>query len=166
MRELTISEVRDLRRCMGMPVCQASVEAQGAALAAEFCNEVVDSKQKDNAQFQIACICAMQGGTLEGEDFIHALTDAPIKNGYGKYHAYFQRVIRNYDKLDIWANDLVDAAWGVILSGRKIDIRRLYDDVMDRYNNPWASWRNIPSAVRWMNAIKEYQIKCSRSKHE
>ena len=162
IRALDRHEVHALRTCAEFPIQQAPDEARCAALAAGFVEDIVNPSWRDNAGFQVACICALQNGKLEGEDFPSALTKVPIKNGRGKYDLFFTRGLKNYLRLDVWVNDLAHAAKGLIRDGHTLDILRLYSDVMDRYDaddrgDPW----NSPASVkRWTKLIGDYQIRC------
>lgn len=164
IRELTREEAHYLRPAAETPIEQASFEARCSALAAGFCEDIVHPTLRDNAGFQCACICALQNGQLEGEEFLNALTNVPIKDGRGKYELLFMRAFKDYGRLDVWPKDLAHAAKGLIRDGHKIDIECLYKDVMDRYVEPRKPWTEIPSARYWISIIGQYQILCSQSR--
>ena len=158
IRALDRHEVHALRTCAGFPIQQAPEEARCAALAAGFVEDIVNPSWRDNAGFQVACICALQDGKLKGEDFIHALTSVPVVDGRGKYDHLLERDFASYGRLDVWLNSLAHTAKFLIRDGHTLDIRGLYSDAMDRYDayDNGDAWNAPDSAKRWFKTIGDY----------
>ena len=145
MRKLTRMEVHDLRPCTGTPFASAPISAQLAAINAGFVQSM-DQGYAQDMGFQVACVCAMQGGELNGRDFPTLLASSPVTDGVSRYDHAIWELVGSMDTVYMPMH-LPRIALQLVRDGHRIDIRALHRDLTDWFTEDRAPVR------RWVSLL-------------